>query len=39
MNHDAVYYAMIITVAGASIVVGWLLYVAYRNATKNKDKK
>lgn len=39
MNHDAVYYAMVICVAGASAVVLWLLYMAYRNATKGGDKK
>jgi hypothetical protein len=39
MNHDAVFYAMIICVAGASAVVLWLGYMAIRNAIKGNDKK
>jgi hypothetical protein len=39
MNHDAVFYSVIICVVGATAVVGWLLYMAYRNATKDQDQK
>jgi len=39
MNHDAVFWSVIICVAGAAAVVGWLFYMAYRNATKGGDKK
>ncbi len=39
INNDAVLWGVIICVAGAAAVVGWLLYVAYRNATKVQDKK
>lgn len=38
MNHDMVFWGVIITVAGSAVVVGWLFYMAYRNATKG-DKK
>ena len=34
MNHDAVFWAVIIAVAGSAVVAVWLLYMAYRNATK-----
>jgi hypothetical protein len=37
MNHDAVFWGVVICVAGASAVVGWLLFMAYRNATRSKD--
>lgn len=37
MNHDAVFYAMIICVAGATAVVVWLAYMAIRNANKKKQ--
>jgi hypothetical protein len=39
MNHDSVFWGVIISVAGSAVVVAWLFYVAYRNATKNQDKK
>jgi hypothetical protein len=39
MNHDAVFWGVIIAVAGSALVVGWLFYMAYRNATKGQDKK
>lgn len=39
MNHDAVFWSVVICVAGAAAVVGWLLYVAYRNATKDQGKQ
>jgi hypothetical protein len=38
MNHDAVFWGVIISVAGSALVAVWLLFVAYRNATKDKDK-
>jgi hypothetical protein len=37
MNHDSVFWGVIISVAGSALVVAWLLYVLYRNATKSKD--
>ena len=39
MNHDAVFWGVIIGVASSALVVAWLLYVVYRNATKNKDSQ
>ena len=39
MNHDGVFWGVIISVAGSALVVAWLLYVVYRNATKGDDKK
>lgn len=39
INNDMVLWAVIVCVAGAAAVVGWLFYVTYRNATKDKDKK
>lgn len=39
MNHDMVFWGVIISVAGAFGVMAWLFYVIYRNATKgDKDK-
>ena len=39
MNHDGVFWSVIIAVAGSALVVAWLLYVVYRNATKSKDSQ
>ena len=39
MNHDMVFWGVIISVAGSDLVVVWLFYMAYRNATRDKDKK
>jgi hypothetical protein len=39
MNHDMVFWSVVICVAGASAVVGWLLFMAFRNATKDQGKK
>ncbi len=39
MNHDAVFWGVIISVAGAAAVVGWLLYMVYRNATKGSENQ
>lgn len=38
MNHDAVFWGVIIGVACSAAVMTWLLYVLYRNATKDTDK-
>jgi hypothetical protein len=38
-NHDMVFWSVIISVAGSAAVMVWLFYIAYRNATKDKDKK
>lgn len=34
MNHDMVFWGVIIAVAAAFGVVAWLFYVIYRNASK-----
>ena len=39
MNHDAVFWGVIVAVAGSALVVAWLFYVVYRNATKSKDNQ
>lgn len=39
MNHDSVFWSVVISVAGSALVAAWLLYVAFRNAIKGKDKK
>jgi hypothetical protein len=39
MNQDAVFFGVIISVAGAFAVMAWLLYVIYRNATKGDKGK
>ncbi len=39
MNHDGVFWSVVIAVAGSALVVVWLLYVLYRNATKSEDKQ
>ena len=38
MNHDSVFWSVVIGVAGSAAVVAWLLYMAYRNATKDKNE-
>jgi hypothetical protein len=38
MNHDTVFWGVIIAVAGSALVVAWLMYVLYRNATQSSDK-
>jgi len=38
MNHDAVFYGVIVCVVGAAIVMCWLLYVAFRHFG-GSDKK
>ena len=37
MNHDAVFYGVIICVAGAAAVAGYLLYVIYKKATAGEN--
>jgi hypothetical protein len=37
MNHDAVFWGVIIGVTCSAAVVAWLFYVLYRNATKDED--
>ncbi len=39
MNHDMVFWGVIICVVGAAAVTGWLFYMLYRNATKDQGKK
>lgn len=39
MNHDMVFWAVIICVAGSFLVPAFLFWRAYTNATKDKDKK
>jgi hypothetical protein len=38
MNHDMVFWSVIVCVVGAAAVMGWLFWVAYRNATKDPKK-
>jgi hypothetical protein len=39
MNQDMVFWGVIIALAGSIIVPAWLFFRAYRNATKDQDKK
>ena len=39
MNHDGVFWSVVIAVPGSALVVGWLLYMLYRNATKGNNKQ
>jgi hypothetical protein len=39
MNHDAVFWSVVICIAGAVLVPAWLLLNAYLKATKDQDKK
>lgn len=39
INNDAVLWGVIACVVLSAVVVGWLFYVAYRNATKGQDDK
>jgi len=39
VNHDAVFYGVIISLVGAFSVMAWLFYVIYRNATKGQTGK
>jgi hypothetical protein len=39
MNHDMVFWSVIVCVAGSFLIPAWLLLRAYLNATKDKDKK
>lgn len=37
MNHDAVFYGVIICVAGAAAVAGYLLYVIYKKTNAGES--
>jgi preprotein translocase subunit SecF len=39
MNHDMVFWGVIIGVASSALVVVWLLYMLYKNATKSKNNQ
>lgn len=39
MNQDFVFWGVIACLVGSIAVVGWLFYMAYRNATKGQDKQ
>ncbi len=39
MNHDMVFWGVIVCVAGSFLVPAWLLLRAYMKATKDQDKK
>lgn len=39
INNDMVLWGVIICVVGAVAVIGWLFWMAYRNATRDADKK
>lgn len=39
LDNDMVLWAAIICVVGAILVISWLFYMAFRNATKDKDEK
>jgi uncharacterized membrane protein YdjX (TVP38/TMEM64 family) len=37
MNHDAVFWGVIIAFGGSFCVGAWLLFMLYRNATRKKE--
>lgn len=39
LNNDMVLWGVIISVVGTFLVGAWLLFMAFRNATKDKDNK
>ncbi len=39
MNQDMVFWGVIACLIGSIAVVGWLFYMAFRNATKDQDQK
>lgn len=39
MNHDMVFWGVIIGVSGSAAALIWLLYVIYKNVTKSKDSQ
>lgn len=39
MNHDMVFWSVIITVTLAFLIPAWLLLKTYLNAIKDKDQK
>ncbi len=36
MNHDMVFWGVLVCLIGAIAVVGWLFYMAYRNMNDKK---
>jgi uncharacterized membrane-anchored protein len=38
-NHDMVFWGVIVCVVLSAVVVGWLFYMLYRNATKDQSQK
>jgi len=39
LNSDMVFWGVIICLVGTIAVIGWLFFMAFRNATKDKDKQ
>lgn len=39
INNDAVLWGVIACVVLSAVVVGWLLFVTWRNANRDQDKK
>jgi hypothetical protein len=39
MNHDMVFWSVVVCIAGAFLIPAWLLLNAYLKATKDQDKK
>lgn len=39
MNQDFVFWGVIIALLGSIATVAWLFFMAYRNATKDKDSQ
>ncbi len=39
MNHDMVFWSVVICIAGSFLIPAFLLLRAYLNATKDKNKK
>jgi hypothetical protein len=39
MNHDMVFWSVIISVAGSALTAVWLIFMAFRRAYKDQDKK
>ncbi len=39
MNHDMVFWSVIISVAGSFLIPAWLFLRAYLNAIKEKDSE
>jgi hypothetical protein len=37
MNHDMVFWGVIVAVAGSALVVSWLLYLIYKKSSKGNQ--